>query len=282
MSLLAIALFHEPDNHEVDTDDNPDTGAFMGNLTFVVANGIVMLGIVLTGVIVLTISGIHAISLPQDAFPFTIEVIGHQYWWEVNYPDHNFVTANEIHIPVNEPIRIVLRTDDVIHSFWIPELQGKMDMIPGQVNETWIEANETGQFAGICAELCGLQHANMRFIVISHTRNEFDTWVTHQQQAATVPQSDIIQEGWRVFQDEGTCAECHAINGTNATGTLGPDLTHFASRLTLGAGTIPNKEGHLSGWIIDSQSIKPGSLMPPIPLSGEELEALVSYLYTLK
>jgi cytochrome c oxidase subunit II len=282
MVLLAIALFTQPKPNETnDTDNNPDTGPFMGNVTFVIMNGVVMPAVVLAGVILVTITGMEALSIPEDDVPFTIEVIGHQFWWEVYYPDHNFVTANEIHIPVNEPIRILLRAEDVIHSFWIPEIQGKMDMLPDQVNETWIEASQPGQYAGVCAEFCGLQHANMRFVVVARTADDFEAWVAEQQRPAPAPQGDIVQEGWRVFQEEGDCAECHTIIGTNATGTLGPDLTHFASRLTIGAGAVPNNEGHLYGWILDAQSIKPGSLMPPIALTGEQVEALVAFMYTL-
>ena len=280
MSLLAIALFKSPEADE--SDDNPDTGVFMGNLTFVVINGVVMPAVVLTGIVIMSLTAIQTLSLPQDAFTFTIEVTGHQYWWEFYYRDYDVTTANELHIPVDEPVRIILHTEDVIHSFWIPEIQGKMDMIPGQINETWIEASEVGQYEGICTEFCGLQHANMRFHVFAENRDDFEAWVAQQQQPAPAPQNDLIERGWQVFQNEGNCAECHAIRGTNATGALGPELTHFASRLTIGAGTVPNTEGHLSGWIIDSQSIKPGSLMPPIELSGEDLEALVAYLQTLE
>ena len=283
MVVLSIAQFRQPEaTNPNDADDNPDTGSFMGNITFVVMSGVVMPAVVLAGVIAVAVTGMEALSIPEDEVPFTIEVIGHQFWWEVYYPDHNFVTANEIHIPINEPIRILLRAEDVIHSFWVPELQGKMDLLPDQVNETWIEASYPGQYAGVCAEFCGLQHANMRFVVVARTPDDFETWVDQQQQPAPAPQGDIVQEGWRVFQDEGRCAECHTIIGTNATGVLGPDLTHFASRLTIGAGTVPNTEGHLYGWIIDAQSIKPGSLMPPIALTGEQLDALVAFMYTLE
>jgi cytochrome c oxidase subunit 2 len=283
MTLLVIALRHTPEDDRIPTDESPNTDeSFMGSLRFVFISGIGIPAVVLFIVIGLTLVSMQALRVPEDETAMTIEVVGHQFWWEVRYPDYDVTTANEFHIPINTPVKLELYTDDVIHSFWVPELQGKMDMIPGIRNETWLEASRPGTYEGICTEFCGLQHANMRFFVTAQSQENFDTWMQEQQRPARLPQDDdLLQRGWQVFQNEGRCAECHAIRGTNATGDLGPDLTHLAGREWLGAGVVPNTEGYLSGWVIDPQSMKPGVLMPAIDLDGDDLQALVAFLQTL-
>jgi cytochrome c oxidase subunit 2 len=228
-----------------------------------------------------TLTTLSALSFVNTDDSLTIEMTGHQWWWEVQYSTEQITTANEIHIPVGEPVNIRLESDDVIHSFWVPELNGKLDLVPGTTNVLQLQANEPGEYWGLCAEFCGIQHAKMLFVVVAHPAGEFDEWVGAQQQPAAEPATELTQTGFEVFMEVG-CAECHVISGTNATGELGPDLTHFAGRLTLGAGAAPNNRGNLSGWIVDSHGLKPGNLMPPSELSGTELQALLAYMETLR
>jgi cytochrome c oxidase subunit 2 len=237
--------------------------------------------VVLSGVLALTVNTLLALSAPAEADDTVVEVIGHQFWWEVRYPQHNVLTANEIHIPAGVPVRVHLGSQDVIHSFWVPELHGKLDMIPGQTNSFWLQADNPGEYKGICAEFCGTQHAKMLFLVVAQPPDEFAAWLEQQQQPAAVPAEPLAQQGLQVFLAAG-CVECHAVRGTDATGNLGPDLTHIASRRTLGAGILPNNPGNLGGWIADPQHIKPGNLMPDSPLTGEELQALLAYMATLR
>lgn len=210
-----------------------------------------------------------------------VEVIGRQWWWEVRYPEQSFETANEIHIPVGQAVTLHLTTKDVIHSLWIPELNGKLDMIPNQVNELTLLADQTGEYWGECAEFCGTQHANMKLVVIVQTEQEFAAWLEHQQTTPSAPEDEMAIEGQRLFV-MSRCAECHNVDGTAASGDLGPDLTHLGSRRTLGAGMLEYSLGQEGIWIMHSQEIKPGNLMPSFELSDEELGALLAYIDTLK
>jgi cytochrome c oxidase subunit II len=210
-----------------------------------------------------------------------IEVIGHRWWWEVRYPGQNFITANEIHIPVGQPVQLELSSADVIHSFWVPELHGKMDLTPGETTTFWLQADEPGVYRGICAEFCGLQHARMHLIVVADPVPDFEAWLEAQAQPATPPEGAALIAGQEVFLNS-SCVFCHTIRGTHATGRLGPDLTHLASRLTLASAIVPNNRGNLAGWILDPQHLKPGSLMPPTALSSEELQVLLDYLESLR
>lgn len=235
--------------------------------------------LILVGVMIVTVGTQRAISTPTS--DLTILVIGHQWWWEVRYPDQSLTTANEIHIPAGRPVTIKLTSADVIHSFWVPQLQVKMDLNPGQTNTTWIQADHPGVFRGVCAEYCGLQHTQMEFLVVADPIDQFNAWLVDQQKpAAAVTDPDLVQ-GQQIFMGSA-CVYCHTIRGTTASGTLGPDLTHLASRRTLGAGVLPNNTGSLSGWIVNAQAIKPGNKMPPMYLDGDSLHALVRYLNTLK
>lgn len=230
----------------------------------------------------LTGRAIHAL---QERDPLSIRVTGHQWWWEVQYQDPipaNIVTAaNEVHLPVGRPVRVELRSHDVIHSFWIPNLHGKSDMIPGHPTETWLRADRAGTYWGECAEFCGHQHANMRFLVVVEPQDEFDEWLKAQRQPAPPPQTGSQRRGQQVFL-ETTCIMCHTIRGTPARGLVGPDLTHVGSRLRIASGTLPNLRGHLAGWITDPQRIKPGVRMPLKTFSPDDLHALVDYLESLK
>ncbi|MEZ4523236.1 MAG: cytochrome c oxidase subunit II [Thermomicrobiales bacterium] len=210
-----------------------------------------------------------------------IEIIGHQWWWEVRYPDRDIITANEIHIPAGEPVDITVTTADVIHSFWVPQLHGKIDLIPGITNEIQLEADDPGTYRGQCAEYCGLQHAHMAFTVVADDSDDYAAWVDQQQQVPANPEDQDLIAGRQVFLGSA-CVYCHRIAGTNASGEIGPDLTHIASRETLGAGTIENSRGNLAAWIIDSQHFKPGNKMPPMDLSGPELQQLIDYLESLE
>lgn len=246
---------------------------------------ILMAGIVLPAIILLIVYGfsfgtLRALSSPAIPEELTIHVVGHQWWWEVRYPHQQFVTANEIHIPVGQPVQVILSSDDVIHSFWVPELQGKLDLIPGQTNRFWLQADEPGVYRGECAEFCGVQHTKMAFLVVAEPAAQYEAWLAQQQQPAAEPTEPKAQRGLQVFLNT-TCIQCHTIRGTHATGDLGPDLTHVASRRTLGAGAVANNRGNLGGWIADPQSIKPGNFMPPSTLTAPELQALLAYLATL-
>jgi cytochrome c oxidase subunit 2 len=213
-----------------------------------------------------------------------IRVTGHQWWWEVLYedkPERSFVTANEIYVPVGEPITVTLETRDVIHSFWVPSLHGKMDQISGHENQLQFSASRPGVYWGQCAEFCGLEHAKMAFNVVAVPRPEFELWQARQLSPAESPIEAVRQQGLLVFLSRG-CMLCHTIRGTLAGGRLGPDLTHLASRRSLAAGTLANNAGSLAGWIADPQHVKPGNFMPNIELSGEELAALAAYLTELK
>ena len=225
---------------------------------------------------------IHALAR-SDAL--TIEVVGHQWWWEVIYHDADqeraFVTANEIRVPVGEPVQILLRSRDVVHSFWVPNLSGKIDLIPGRTNRLWIRAEEPGTFRGQCAQFCGMQHAHMAFMVVAHTPDEYAQWAAAQREPAPAPTDPLEQRGQQVFLETG-CAICHTIRGTDARASVAPDLTHVAGRLSLAAGILPNTPGHMLGWISAPQAIKPGNRMPRVELQSEELQALLAYLMTLR
>jgi cytochrome c oxidase subunit 2 len=251
---------------------------------------IVVVAISLTIVIVFVllasaISAGRALASLQSETPVTVEVIGHQWWWEVRYPDpvssNIVVTANEIHIPVGVPIVLNGSSRDVIHSFWAPNIHGKRDLIPGRLTTFWFRADREGVFRGQCAEFCGHQHAHMAFLLVAEPQEKFQAWLKHQRESAPAPADASVMHGQEVFM-KSTCVMCHRIRGTDAGSSNGPDLTHVASRSTLAANTIPNNRGYLAGWILDSQHIKPGNRMPPNPLSGEDLQSVLSYLETLQ
>lgn len=237
--------------------------------------------VVLTGLLVYSVTTGRALSAPRPADALTVQVIGHQWWWEVHYLDAGggriAATANEIHVPVGEPVRILLTSADVIHSFWVPNLLGKMDLIPGIENATWLQADTAGVYRGQCAEFCGLQHALMGLLVIAAPPPDFRAWLTAQARPAAEPTDGVRALGQQVFLG-GPCVLCHAIRGTPALGGAGPDLTHLASRRTLAAATVPNTTGHLAGWILDPQRVKPGNHMPPTNLTPVRLHALLAYL----
>jgi cytochrome c oxidase subunit 2 len=210
-----------------------------------------------------------------------IRVIGRQWFWEVRYPGGTAVTANEIHIPVRTRVNVLATTDDVIHSFWVPELNRKIDMVNGRTNRVLLYADKPGIYRGQCAELCGLQHTHMAFEVIAAPQAEFRRWLANMGASARGPQGAAAQQGERVFMAQ-QCASCHTIRGTSADGRIGPDLTHVASRQTLAALTIPNTRPELISWIRDPQRIKPGNKMPSLGLSDAQINAVADYLAGLR
>jgi cytochrome c oxidase subunit 2 len=226
-----------------------------------------------------------SLRAPRQSNYLTIQVTGRQWWWDVEYADtsaHGRVrTANEIHIPVGAPVRVELSANDVIHSLWVPELAGKRDLVPGYQQTFWLQADTAGVYRGQCAEFCGLQHAKMALYVIADPPARFESWLASQRRPAATPADSLAARGLQVFLG-AQCAMCHSITGVPAYGNVGPDLTHLASRTTIAAGTLANTRGNLGGWIMNPQSIKPGNNMPPSQLEPRDLQALLSYLETLK
>lgn len=228
-----------------------------------------------------TLYALSALAAGDEKPDVSIEVTGHQWWWEIRYlsetPAQVFTTANELHIPVGARVRVVLQSSDVIHSFWVPQLGGKTDAIPGQRNVAWLQASKPGTFIGQCSEYCGQQHAHMGLRVVAETPEAFERWRAGQRRPVQpMPPDSEAARGERVF--EARCGGCHRVRGTLAGGVLGPDLTHLATRDTIAAGTLPNKPAFLSAWIADPQHIKPGTKMPAMKLSGPQLQAIRQFL----
>jgi cytochrome c oxidase subunit II len=252
-----------------------------GGMGLVVVGGVIVPLAVLIGVFVATIAVLPSVSAPAPGQGrLAVEVIGHQFWWEARYPEPGVTTANEIHIPTGTPVELRVRTRDVIHSFWVPRLDRKIDMIPGRTNRILLQADRPGAYRGQCAEFCGLAHAQMAFVVVAEPRAVFEDWLAREAADAAEPTEESAALGQEVFLS-GTCAACHTVRGTSASATVGPDLTHLASRRWLAAGTVPNTRDSLRGWVTDPQGVKPGARMPPTSMSRAELEALLDYLESL-
>src|SRR5436190_3601992 len=217
--------------------------------------------------------------------PVTIQLTGHQWWWEITYPnsqaDQTITTANEIHVPVGTPIVVLTNSKDVIHSFWAPSITGKRDLLPGYSSAFWFEIDKAGIYRGQCAEFCGLQHAHMGFSITAESVNDFQAWQQQQLKPASEPSTGEGLRGREVFLTHA-CVICHSIRGTDAGSRLGPDLTHVASRNMIAAETLPNTAGALAGWVVDPQRIKPGTQMSPNPLSPDDLQAVIAYLQSLQ
>ena len=269
--VLFRAFTHQNPRTEPHTSGNDDAPT-----RWIIAGGIVLPAVILTPLFLYSLDVFAGLVPPSQRDAMEVEVTGRRWWWDVKYSD-GLRTANEIHVPVGKPVRVRLRSDNVIHSFWAPSLHGKMDLVPGQVNTTWIQAERAGVYRGWCAEYCGLQHARMQFRVVAHAPADFAKWQRRNGQIARPPTDSMRAAGHNVFLAAG-CAVCHTIRGTPARGALGPDLTHLASRMTLAAGTLPNTPGHLAGWVGNPQAIKPGALMPTLPLRPDQLQALLAYL----
>lgn len=246
---------------------------------WIVIGGLVVPLLVFAGILAFSYGAMHSNARPSSAYQ--VDVIGHQWWWEVRYPNDGFTTANEIHIPVGVPVRIHVATGDVIHSFWVPQLQGKADAITGRVNETWLQADRPGVYRGECAEFCGHEHAHMAFVVVAEAPGNYAAWLANERRLAVVPTDSSALIGQKLFLQQ-SCSYCHTIRGTPAGAGVGPDLTHLASRHTLASGTIDFNRGNLAAWIENPDRIKPGTTMPPVQLDGATLGALVAYLESLR
>lgn len=280
--LFAALLRRRRASHDTEPDSRGgDTGR-----NWPILGGIALPFVVLAIVFGYNLYTLAAVENPGTKPAIKIEVVGRRWWWEVNYPDQGIVTANEIHIPVGVPVEIKLQSADVIHSFWVPELHGKMDLIPTRINYITIQANRAGVYRGQCAEFCGLQHAHMGLMVIAQNEGDFDQWVQAQQQPATTPTDQTALQGQKVFMSAG-CVFCHTVRGLEDKSIdrsaidLGPDLTHLSSRLTIAGASLTDNRGNLAGWIVDAQHLKPGSLMPTMYLNSQDLQALLAYLETL-
>jgi cytochrome c oxidase subunit 2 len=256
-----------------------------GSITLIVWGGIVIPAIILVCALLFTLFVQSAVATPPAPPVATIRIVGHRWWWQVIYtanaPDQQVVTANEIHVPVGQPVRLELASADVIHSFWVPKLAGKTDVIPGQQNTMWMQADKPGVYWGECAEYCGLQHTHMNLLVVAQSPSDFQHWLDQQRQPPAPPTDPVTATGERIFV-RSACAACHTVAGTTAMGQMGPDLTHLASRRTLAAGTLANTPGNLAGWIANAQGIKPGNDMPTMTLPPGDLQALVAWLETLQ
>ena len=238
---------------------------------------------VLTTLFIVTLSDFPGDD-PEEV-DLELQVTAHQWWWEVDYLyddlTRRFSTANEIHVPVGQRVKISLLSSDVIHGFWVPRLHGKMDVIPGHENSLVLEASEPGIYRGECAEYCGVQHAHMRFLVVAQRPDDFRAWAANQRLPAPTPTDPLLVKGREAFETTA-CAMCHSIRGTRARGGVAPDLTHFGSRSTI-AGVMPNTRARLQAWIVNAQSFKPGARMPTLEqFDGETLNALAAYLESLE
>ena len=279
-ALLAGAIWHRPALLVSPGEKAPvEEGASGLNWLWL---GVGISTLILFASAVWTMLVLARIAAPDSKPAFTIEVTGHQWWWQIRYlsdePDQTFITANEIHIPTGVPVRFRLIGGDVIHSFWVPQLTGKTDLIPGQTNETWLEAHDPGVYRGQCTEYCGLQHAHMSLLLIAQTPADFARWRA-QQLASPAPGLAATRGGMDFVTH---CGACHTVRGTDAAGTLGPDLSHLASRSTIASASFPNNPENLRHWISDPQSLKPGALMPAPELSKEALDGIQAYLGQLK
>jgi cytochrome c oxidase subunit 2 len=225
-----------------------------------------------------TVVDINA-AAPPDALHVT--ATGHQWWFEFDYPDLKFNTANELHLVVNRPVSITILSADVIHSLWMPQLMGKVDMVPGHENHMSFTPSAVGEYRGQCAEFCGPSHANMRFRVFVQTQQDFNAWAANQAKAAVEPTSDLAKAGMQVFTTSA-CVSCHTIRGVKEIGMVGPDLTHVASRTTIAGGTLDNTPENVAKWLHDPPAVKPGSIMPNLGLSTDQIQKLVAYLDSLK
>lgn len=286
--VLLAALLRGPrgiEQEPLEAVHAPST-ATESRLTRVVGVATIATVAILLGLVVISVvTGKNIADLGQTKNGMVVEVQGNQWWWYIRYANDNasqiVVTANEIHIPVGRPVLIRGTSNDVIHSFWVPDLHGKRDLIPSRVTTEWIQADRPGRFRGQCAEFCGLQHAHMALWIVAESPSDFRKWYEHQLQPALQPSDPDKVRGQQVFLNSA-CVFCHNITGTSASGQVAPDLTHFASRLTLAAGTLPNNKGNLGGWISDPQAIKPGNHMAQVPVKSEDMQPLLDYLESLQ
>lgn len=274
VGLVLLALRKRGPSSEPGAPDDTPEGRRKTNW-FIVIGGLAVPIVVLSVVATATVGTTRA--LETESGVIHIQVDAEQFWWRLIYPDDHVVSANEIHIPVGRPVEVTLTSDNVIHSFWVPQLQGKKDTIPGQPNRLTFTAQAAGEYRGQCAEFCGIGHALMGFVVIAQSDTDYRQWLADNAATPAAPADPQAMKGQQVFVN-GSCAGCHAIAGTTATATFGPDLSHFGSRRTIAALTLPNDPAHLARWLAHTQDVKPGALMPQIDLSADEIQQLVAYL----
>jgi cytochrome c oxidase subunit II len=273
--LLAFAMVRFRARHDQDTSEPPQIyGSTQVELAWTVIPILIVVVLFLTTARI--IFAIQDAPKPQDALDVT--VVGHQFWWEFRYPKLGIVTANELHVPVGQATFLRLLSADVDHSFWVPQLAGKTDLIPNHPNDTWIQPEHTGLYLGQCAQFCGMEHAQMLLRVYVDSPEDFAAWVQHQQQPGV--QDASVAAGRHVFETEA-CTNCHAVAGTAAIGTFGPDLTHLMSRDTIASGIVPNTPENLRDWVQNPNHAKPGVLMPAMQLNDQQIDELVAYLSTL-
>ncbi|MEO1969886.1 MAG: cytochrome c oxidase subunit II [Sphingomonadaceae bacterium] len=246
--------------------------------------GLLVSAVPLAVSLIWTMTALAAVVGPPNKSALVVDITAHQWWWQIDYngksPSQHFTTANELHVPVGRKVLVRLHSGDVIHSFWVPRLTGKTDVIPGQTNLSWLKADRPGTYFGHCAEYCGMEHARMGFRVIAQPEAQFRAWRARQLQPAAHPASALATRGHALFHYR--CSLCHTVRGTNAASRMGPDLTHLMSRRTLAAGMLPNNRGALAGWVDNPQASKPGAHMPNQHLTGPQLQQVVAYLETLQ
>jgi cytochrome c oxidase subunit II len=250
-----------------------------------ITTGVGISTVVLVGMLVYALLTLQRVATPGKTPGLTITVTAYDWWWKVTYddaadPSQHFTTANEIHIPAGVPVRVRLKSADVIHTFWVPKLAGKTQAIPGQTNEQWIQADAPGVYRGQCSQFCGAQHAHMAFEVVAENSADFAAWAAQQARETPMPTEATAKAGQAIFLDR--CAGCHAIRGSDANGALAPDLTHLDSRRLIAAATLSNSANNQLAWITEAQRIKPDSLMPSIALTRDDAASLCAYLATLK
>jgi cytochrome c oxidase subunit II len=258
----------------------PAEGPSRHDQYFIWIGGVIVPTVILMFVAFLTVHTGAALRAPEKN-PLRVHVVGKEWWWAVEYPGTSVVTANEIHVPVGQPLEIQVDADDVVHSFWVPQLAGKLDAIPGQHNILRFTVRQAGVYRGECAEFCGLQHAHMNFRVIAESPGDFTKWLLHEQQVTPIPSSELAARGQLAF-NTSACAGCHAVRATDARSNVGPDLTDVAARARLGAETVDNTPENLRRWIADPAQFKPGVRMPPAIISPDDLDAIVAYLEGLR
>jgi len=280
-ALVALLILYSLRRGRRDLTDDIDKRNVSWGDRFIGITGAAIPVVILMGTFLYSLGEMNRLAAGnEDETDLAIEVIAHNWWWEARYPN-GATTANEIHIPTGERVRVVLQSADVLHSFWVPRLQAKMDNIPGTDNEIWIEADSPGRYRGQCAEFCGLQHAHMAVFVVAQSPSDFAEWYANEASPAPEPATASAGDGEEVFLSS-SCVGCHAIRGTEADAEVGPDLTHLAGRRTLLAGKMPSTRSVLETLIVDPQSLKPGIGMPPTELTAAELEALLDYLESLR
>ncbi len=285
MAALVVSVWRR--HHSLDTFPEPQqtTEASDRLATRAVAAAMAVTLVLVFIMLISSFRTSRALGKMNNETALTIDVYGHQWWWEVQYPneesDKIVETANEIHLPIGVPIRIHGTSRDVIHSFWAPNVQGKRDLMPGYETDVMMQVDQPGRWRGQCAEYCGEQHAHMAFYMVAEPKDAFEWWLNKEAQSASPPNTPQTMHGQHVFLTHA-CVLCHTVRGTSASARVGPDLTHLASRSTIAAGMLSNNTGNLGGWISNPQSMKPGCRMPPNQMSGTELQDLLAYLETLR